>query len=364
MLERTPDLGPVGAGILLQHLGQQVAHRLGIGEALRALSAPVRRVDGATTSGMTTMSFAYADGVPGAMGWGVHRGDLFTLLHEAAVDAGAVVVPRCEVVGLRRSGTGWSVEAADGVVHGPFDLVVGADGAGSRVRALAFEPRTDRRYGWGAVWAIVPDPEHLAGDALVQRWRDTRTTLGLLPTGRDRVSIFWSVRAREADAVVAAGPAAFVDRVAPLAGRFAPLVERVADVGLLPARYRDVVVGSPVGDRVVLVGDAAHAMSPQLGIGASMGLADAWSLAWALREHRDVGAALAAHADLRRRHVTAYRWLSMLLTPVFQSGLVPIGPPRDAALAVACRTGFVRRQAVSLLMGTRLLPRGTWSLPG
>lgn len=364
MVERTADLGPVGAGILLQHLGQQVAHRLGIGDALRAVSAPVRRVDGATTSGMATMRFAYADGVPDALGWGVHRGDLFTLLHDAAVGAGVTVVPHGDVVGLRRDAARWSVETADGAVHGPFDLVVGADGAGSRVRQLLFAPRIDRRYGWGAVWAIVPDPEHLAGDALVQRWRDTRTTLGLLPTGRDRVSLFWSVRAREAADVVAAGPAAFVDRVAPLAGRFAPLVERVADVGLVPALYRDVVVGSPVGDRVVLVGDAAHAMSPQLGIGASMGLADAWSLAWALREHRDVGAALAAHAAARGRHVATYRWLSMLLTPVFQSGLVPIGPPRDVALALACRSAAVRRQAVSLLMGVRTAPWGTWALPG
>lgn len=137
VLERTADLGPVGAGFMLQHLGQQVTHRLGIGDALQASSAPIRRVDGATTRGRPTMQFAYGDGVDCAMAWGVHRGDLFTLLHDAAVAAGAVVTARCEVQGVSCGADGWTVADVTGRRHGPYDLVVGADGASSRVRSLA-----------------------------------------------------------------------------------------------------------------------------------------------------------------------------------------------------------------------------------
>ena len=95
-----------------------------------------------------------------------------------------------------------------------------------------------------------------------------------------------------------------------------------------------------------------------------MGLADAWTLAWALRRTPDLAEALAEHARQRQRHVTYYRWWSMLLTPVFQSGLRPIGPPRDAALLVASRAPWVRAQMVGMLMGTRTSPWSTWELPG
>ena len=82
VLEQSPSLGPVGAGFMLQHLGQQVTHRLGIGTALRERSSPIRHIDGRTVEGRPTMQFAYDDGVLGAEAWGVHRGDLFTLLPE------------------------------------------------------------------------------------------------------------------------------------------------------------------------------------------------------------------------------------------------------------------------------------------
>ena len=248
------------------------------------------------------MQFAYDDGVPGALGWGVNRGDLFSLLHGTALAAGAAVVPCFEAAGARHAAGGWTITNAAGERHGPFDLLVGADGAQSRVRALAFATKFDRPYRWGALWSIVPDVAGLNGEA-------------------------------------------------------------TADAGLLAAKYRDVVVRSVVGDRCALIGDAAHATSPQLGTGASMGLADAWTLAWALRSTGDLQEALAVHAEQRRRHVAYYRFWSRLMTPIFQSGLRPIGPPRDVALRLACTNGFARAQMVHMLVGTRTSPWGSWSLP-
>lgn len=49
--------------------------------------------------------------------------------------------------------------------------------------------------------------------------------------------------------------------------------------------------------------------------------------------------------------------------PVFESGLTPVGPPRDAALLVGSRSAFVRAQMVGMLMRTRTSPWGTWALP-
>ena len=366
VLERSNDDGPVGAGFMLQQLGQQVADRLGIGAALLAGSSPIRTVDGRRLDGRPTMQVRYDDVVPGVMAWGVHRSTLFDLLHGTANDAGAQVVPDFEVQHVERRGArGWTVRSATGQHEGPFDLLVGADGASSQVRRLAFSAQMDRPYPWGALWAIVPDPTRSLGSALVQRWGGTRITLGLMPTGVAHASIFWSIRARDIERAIAAGPQAFIDLAAPIAGSCAPLVEEVARTGLLGARYRDVVVRVPVQEGAVLVGDAAHAMSPQLGIGASMGLADAWTLAWALREYpHDSRDALAEYVRQRARHVRYYRWLSMLMTPVFQSGLTPIAPARDLGLVGLSHNAFAQRQMVSTLMGERTSPWSRWALPG
>lgn len=369
VLERSDHLAPVGAGFMLQRLGQQVAYRLGVGEELRRGSSPIHRVDGRTAGGTPTMQIRYGDleTDPDAAlhAWGVERSTLSRLLHAAAVGAGVEVETGVDVRVVRRDSRGRTAVGADGRTHGPFDLLVGADGAQSQLRRLAFTAQMDRPYGWGALWSIVPDPERLVGDALVQRWGGTRTTLGLMPTGVGRVSLFWSIPARDIDRAVAAGPGALVRVAAPVAGdRYASLIEKVCDAGVLGARYRDVVVRGPARDRVALIGDAAHAMSPQLGAGASMALADAWTLAWALREQPgDVDGALRTYVHQRAQHVRYYRWWSMLMTPVFQSGLTPIGPPRDLGLAVSSRVPWARRQMVTTLAGVRTSPWTRWQLP-
>ena len=147
---------------------------------------------------------------------------------------------------------GWQAVDAGGSGHGEFSLVVGADGSTSRVRHLSVPVRLDRAYPWGALWAIVPDHDGLVGQALVQRWHGTRTTLGLMPTGTGQASLFWSIRIRDQGAALAAGPDAFLQVALPLAGRFEPLVRR-ASTSLLPARYRDVVVSTPVAHALALI---------------------------------------------------------------------------------------------------------------
>ena len=79
-------------------------------------------------------------------------------------------------------------------------------------------------------------------------------------------------------------------------------------------------------------------MSPQLGLGASLALADAWTLAACLRaQPGDLAGALQAHARSRAAHVRWYTGCSRFMTPVFQSDLVPIGWARDAFFGPAGR---------------------------
>lgn len=374
VIERVADPRPIGAGILLQPLGQQVLDELDLLDALALRSSPVRRFLGRTRSGRVVLDFGYDDHVAGRglVGLGVHRGDLFTLLRSALDRSGIEVETGLDVVGIVSTPAGWRLatngageDRASSEPIGPFDLVVVSDGARSRLRSRLGVATKDVGYPYGAIWTVVPDPDRLVGEVLTQRYDGPRVLLGFLPTGAGLVSIFWSVRARAMDRTIAAGAERWVDLVRPHAAELATLVERAVETGILGARYRDVVVPDPIvvdGPRgIVLIGDAAHAMSPQLGMGASLAFADAWSLAAAIRGHpRDLAAALRKHADGRRANVRWYTWLSRLMTPVFQSDLVPIGLPRDLLFGPVGRVPWVRRQFVEIQLGRQTSPWTTW----
>ncbi len=361
VLEREREPGAVGAGIWLQHLGQQVLDRLGVLGDLQAASRTVSRVHGLTVAGRTVMDFGYAD-LPGAVpALGVHRGALFDLLRRRLASSAATLRCGVTVTGVRPTPSGTLLETGTGDL-GPYDLVVGADGARSVVRRELGVTVRDRPYRYGALWAVVDDPDRLAGDELRQVLDGTRRYFGVLPTGSRQASIFWSV---PTDRIVSgqADLTAWRAAARSFAGPCEPLLDRVER--LLPARYRDVVVRTPYrlaeGAAAVLVGDAAHAMSPQLGAGTSIALADAWSLHRALATTGDLPAALVAYARDRAAHVRWYQWWSRLMMPVFQSGLDPLALPRDTLAPGLGRVPFVRRQLVATLTGDRTSPWGSWT---
>lgn len=365
VLEQAGDPRPVGAGIWLQHLGQQVLDRLGLLAPLRERSREVDHVAVRTWTGRPLLDLRYAD-VPGSVpALGVHRGTLFSLLHDEVRRRGVRLETGVAVTGVRPTPGGVAVETAAGD-HDTYDLVVGADGSRSPVRRAAGLARRDHGYAFGALWAVVDDPDGLAGGRLFQSLRGTREYLGVLPTGLGRASVFWSTPLVDAAATVAQGLDGWREHARPLAGALAPLLDRVDH--LLPAGYRDVVVRAPyrladARSAVVLVGDAAHAMSPQLGVGTSLALADAWTLARVLTRGRPLAEALAAYEHARRAHVRWYQWWTRLMMPVFQSGLGPLAAPRDLLAGPVSRVPWVRAQAVTTLTGDRTSPWARWTLP-
>ncbi|MDO9454762.1 NAD(P)/FAD-dependent oxidoreductase [Nocardioides sp.] len=361
VVEQAEDPSPVGAGIWLQALGQQVLERLDLLQPLRAASRTVERVEIVTADGRSLVDLGY-DALPGSTAaLGVHRGDLFALLLQQVRRRGVPLRLGVPVTGVRPTVGGMTIETADGDLA-TYDLVVGCDGSRSRVRWSMGVTVRDRAYDYGALWAIVDDPAETATDTLFQCLGGTSTYLGVLPTGCGRTSLFWSVRQRDMAATLAAGLPAWRQSAAAYAGPHADLLDRVEV--LLPATYRDVVVRTPYRLGAVLVGDSAHAMSPQLGTGTSLALADAWTLAHTLRTERDLESALAAYARHRAAHLRWYQWTTRMMMPVFQSDLAPLAWPRDALAPLVTRLPGVPGLLVGTLCGDRTTPWTTWRLPG
>ncbi len=122
---------------------------------------------------------------------------------------------------------------------------------------------------------------------------------------------------------------------------------------LLPASYLDVVMSKWHSERVVVIGDAAHAMSPQLGQGTNLALEDARVLACCLEAPGTLEQQLESYTRRRRRHVRYYQFASRWLTPFFQSRHHPLGSLRDFAMGATCRFSPTRSLMLATLSGVR-----------
>lgn len=376
IFERAEQPGPAGAGLLIQPAGLGVLQRLGVLHDVMELGERIDRLHGRTVAGRDVLDVRYADRGPGQFGLGVQRGLLFGVLEAAARVAGVEITTGFPVRGLAPDGARARLIAADGRAAGPFDLVIAADGARSALRGPSGLTRRARAYPWGAVWFVADDPEGRFRGNLAQVYRGTSTMVGLLPTGRlsagstRRVSLFWSVPAAEA-ARVCAEPRTLAARIAALMPEAGGLVDQLTgNDQLVFAGYHDVVLRRPGAGALVLIGDAAHAMSPQLGLGANLALADAAALADALARSTTIGGAIAAYARARRGPTAYYQFVSRWLTPVFQSGWdrVPgVAGARDRLFPLTWRFGPARRQVLDALVGAKmgwLTRRAVWPEPG
>jgi len=366
VFERAAMLGPVGAGFLLQPVGQCVLWELSLLDAALAHGAVISRLYGETAAGRAVMDMRYGELDARLFGLGLQRGALFSILDDAWREGRQL---HCGVDITAIDHEAGAVIDSGGRRHDGFDLIIVADGAASRLRAQVATARLDRPYPWGAQWCLAPMDDWPWHDELQQRYVGARRMIGMLPVGtrpddpHPRLSFFWSLPARELDAADV-DPGRWrrdVHAVWPAA------LQRLSCVdvphGLAQARYRDAVHADWHRGRAVLLGDAAHAMSPQLGQGVNMALLDASALRAALRAHGDVGAALKRYQRERRAHVAIYHFWSRWLTPLFQSEHDGLARIRDRVFHPLSRIPGGRGQMLRVLSGTRRGWLGTMPLP-
>lgn len=348
--ERFAEPCPLGAGLLLQPTGLAVLDALGLFEGALRLGAPIVGLKARTAGGRTVLDLSYADLHPVAHGLGIHRSDLFDLLHGRLRRSPARLVTAAEIVDVAEG----AVVDKVGHRHGPFDLVIVADGAHSTLRERLMPTARAPLYPWACLWATVPDTLGLTGAGLLQqRVRGTTEMMGLLPVGRGALTIYWSVPAE-----APADSQAFRAAASALWPEARAAIEHAVQAGALTrATYRHVALPRWNAGNVLFIGDAAHGTSPQLGQGANLGLMDAWTLAEAVREAADLGGALALFSRRRSAVVRFYRQASHLLTPLFQCGKWPLGTPlgwlRDGLMGWSCHLPVLRPMMTTTLAGLR-----------
>lgn len=359
VFEQASECRAVGAGFLLQPTGLAVLRDIGVEKEVLAHASRVERLHVVEADGRELMDLRYGELGENSFGAGLHRDVIMRALLGRMEREKIEIRWDSRVTEVRKRAAGWCV------ADGNFDLLVVADGARSALRRHLLGDGHDRGYSWGAHWFIGKRDAAFADDELFQTVRGTGKMAGFLPTGRrwgdagvggeDLLSLFWSVPLGE-DGFTRRRPLAAwksgILELCPQAEVFLGQIEDWSQV--LTARYGDVRLKNWHGERVVFLGDAGHAMSPQLGQGVNLALRDAQCLAACLAENKGVENALALYSKRRHATLTYYQMATRGLTPWFQSDYEWLDPWRRFGFRTAQKIGPLRRMMTKSMAGSAL----------
>lgn len=308
LVERDAGWSRLGAGLAVQPNAMRALRELGLAAPVERAGAVIRRFQYLDQHG-TQLCDIDLDDLWGDAGpfVGITR----AALHDALLPDSARNRTRRAATSVRQHNGRVSVTFDDATVAA-YNLVIGADGINSDVRRSAFgRPRP--AYAGQMVWRSVARVRPAAHEA-VQFWLGSDRFFGLCPAG-DGISygfgnLTCAVLHDPVDGRKRRLAERFADFAAPVR-EYLAAVQCDSDIHCAPVEWLPDVAWH--SGRVVLIGDAAHAMSPMMGQGGCMAIEDALVLAEELRRASGIPAALAAFVERRRPRVDWVREQSRAL---------------------------------------------------
>ncbi len=299
--EQAEKLGQVGAGLTLWENAIRVLRTLGLADQVIEAGSILERFQlktdrdetlytiqpGGLTSGFNELSIA------------IHRADLHEILIKALSPGSLKLNKTC--AGCRQNDEQVLVEFADGETI-LADFLIAADGIHSVIRRQIF-PQVTLRYSGYVAWRGVTEcGDEVPVDMASELWgRGLR--FGIVRIDPRRV--YWFAIANQPAgerSTADEGKARLLRKFADWPHPVMNLIERTPADGIL---QNDIYDFAPLPrwtmDRITLLGDAAHATTPNMGQGACMAIESAYSLARSLSMEQDHSRAFARYEKERRR---------------------------------------------------------------
>ena len=302
LAEIDPQWRSYGAGISLHGSTLRVLKQLGLIERFLEVGFASDGVEmrGPQDQVLVSLPTPRVAGPELPGGGAIMRPALAKMLSEAVRASTTNVRLGLTFTDLAQDADGVSVTFSDGS-QGRYDLVIGADGLYSAVRAKVFPQAPKPRFIGQSVWrAVLPKPE---GVETVTMWMGPNLKVGMNRVTKDTVYLFLTEDRATNDHVA---PETFVPTLRALMERFpSPIIRKIASE--LSSEHQ--IVYRPLeqmllprpwsANRVVLIGDAVHATTPHLAAGACIGIEDAMVLAEELSAGADLTSALIAFEERR-----------------------------------------------------------------
>ncbi|QTR44724.1 UbiH/UbiF/VisC/COQ6 family ubiquinone biosynthesis hydroxylase [Thiothrix litoralis] len=229
-------------------------------------------------------------------------------------------------------------------------LLVGADGAQSKVRQLAGISLETHDYGQkGLVCVVQTELPHQF--TAWQRFMPSGP-LAFLPLGDGSCSIVWTLPADRADALLLLSDAEFCRELTQALDKRLGEVTAVGERAAFSLRGRH---AEPyIQERLALVGDAAHTIHPLAGQGVNLGIKDAVELAQQIRQASgDIGSlkVLRAYERARRGDNVLTQKAMEGFRLLFGNTLTPWKILRNSGLTIVNRMGFLKYEMAKRAMG-------------
>ncbi|MCI0488227.1 MAG: FAD-dependent monooxygenase [Blastocatellia bacterium] len=320
LIERAEEWKPVGAGITLGINAVRILSQLGLYEQLLKSGQAIHqgRISDERGRTLNRIDFRLLAKKYGVESVALHRADLHDALLGAIAGSNINVRLGTTLKRLEDGGDSARVELSDGSTE-RYDLVVGADGINSQVRELLLG-EIPLRYSGYTCWRFVIEPDFDFDREMTTEMWGRGKRFGIVPIGRENIYCYTTMnagpRAPEYETVN-------LDRFREMYKEFGSIVPLI----LRAIRSRDQLIQNDLEDiyveqwhkgRVVLIGDAAHALTPNMGQGAAMAIEDAFVLATCLRRCANLALALQTFTGSRRKRVDRVRSQSYRLGRIAQ----------------------------------------------
>jgi 2-polyprenyl-6-methoxyphenol hydroxylase-like FAD-dependent oxidoreductase len=304
--ERAEDVtaGQLGAGLGLAYNATRVLRRIGLLEPVQEVAATTKHFEFRNWKGRLLSQWTVPEG---EVQLGVTRKALHRVLVDS-VPADALVAGKT-CVRFDQDDSSATASFEDGTTaHG--ELLIGADGLRSTVRAQIHGEEAPRYAGFSVLRTVVPvtdDDSPLPAGVFRLLW-GPGACFGMYHVGSGVVYIFGWQREKEGVHLPRGRrKETFVERFRGWSPEAVALIERSDESAIHQTDIYDRPPVHPWGEgRVSLAGDAAHAMTFNMGQGACQGMEDAPVLARALQADGQTPAALRAYESERRERADQF----------------------------------------------------------
>jgi 2-polyprenyl-6-methoxyphenol hydroxylase-like FAD-dependent oxidoreductase len=278
IVEKQKEWNVYGVGIILQSNALRAIDALGLTEEFLAIGTTHSALHIRDSQGNMIFDAPIHPSGKFNMTGGIPRRDFHEILLQAAIKHGTKIRMGTTVEVIENADSFVYTKFTDGTSE-TYDLVIGADGVRSKVRNMVFG-EIEPNFVGQAVWRYTFErPENLEN---ITMYYGQKAKAGIVPMTKDSAYVFivtaepgnpW----KQEDQLHVQMREAFQE----FGGLIAELSEQITDSKEVVYRpLETLIVEKPwYRDRVLLIGDAAHATVPHLAQGAAMAIEDALVLA-------------------------------------------------------------------------------------